>query len=217
MILLAPTVLRVWPAEFSTRVRERFGGELRRAGSFAQLCLLGAQACLDAAGSEGSLGLLYGSPLGALRAIRSALGEDLRQGEPTMPFTFIAMQPHLAGALFGQRGHAVTRAAHWHPGDQSWPFALCVARSWFADCDRVLLGWVEESEADHTAHRSDWCLVQKAPLAGAISCTPERNAAAAVPASAEDWIARVTEWRAAPRTPLLLRGEEKAWRFALGD
>jgi len=215
VILLAPTVLRIPPAEFPARVRARFHGDLRRAGSFAQLCLLGAQACLDSAGGGGSLGLLYASRLGAVRAIRSALAEDLRRGEPAMPFTFIAMQPHLAGALLAQRGYAVARAAHWHPAAESWPFALSAAKRWLEDCDRVLLGWVEESEAGDAAHCSDWCILQNAPAAGSVRCTPLERGEGIAPAAAPDWIARVATWRTAPAAPLALGGDAQAWRFAL--
>jgi len=215
VILLSPTVLRVAPAQFPARVRERFAGELRRAGSFAQLCLLGAQACLDAAGTQGSLGLLYASRFGALRAVRSALAQGLRRGEPAMPFTFIAMQPHLAGALLAQRGYAVTRAAHLHFAQESWPLALCAAQSWLGECTQVLLGWVEESESDEIAHRSDWCLLRKESVAGSVRCAPEESPEAGALATAEDWIARVAAWRLAPQSPLVLRGDEEAWRFAL--
>jgi hypothetical protein len=217
VILLAPTALRVAPADFRGRVRERFAGGLRRAGSFAQLCLLGAQACLDAAGGEGRLGFLYASRLGALHAVRAALDEGLRRGEPAMPFNFIAMQPHLAGALLAQRGYAVTRTAHLHLAPGSWPLVLRAAQGWLAECERVLLGWVEESDSEDIAHRSDWCLLRREPAAGAARCTPEKSPEAAAPATAEDWIARVAVWRDAPRSPLLLRGDEEAWRFALEE
>lgn len=215
MILLAPTLMRVPPGDFRARVRERFAGGLRRAGSFAQLCLLGAQACLDAAGKSGSLGLLHSSRLGALHAVRSGLDDGLRRGEPAMPFTFIAMQPHLAGALLAQQGHAVARTVHLHPAQESWPLVLRLAQSWLAECDRVLVGWVEESDAEGVAHRSDWCLLQQERVAGSVRCIPEDASQAAAPATAEDWIARVAAWRAAPRVPLVLRGDENAWRFAL--
>ncbi len=89
MYLLAPTALRVAPDDFPARVRARFASELRRAGRFAQLCLLGAQACLDAAGGDGPLAVLWASEFGALHAARAALAEDLARGEAAMPFTFI--------------------------------------------------------------------------------------------------------------------------------
>jgi len=217
VILLAPTVLRVPPSDFRARVRERFAGELRRSGSFAQLCLLGAQACLDTAGGEGSLGLLYTSRLGALHAIRASLNEGLRRGEPAMPFTFIAMQPHLAGALLAQRGYAVTRTIHLHLAEASWPLALRAAQGWLAECERVLVGWVEESESDDTAHRSDWCLLQRRPAAEAVRCVPDQSTQAATPATAGDWIARVAAVRFEREGPLVLRGDEEAWRFAPED
>jgi hypothetical protein len=215
MHLLAPTVLRVAPQELPARVRARFENGLRRAGSFAQLCLLGAQACLDAGAGEGRLGVLWSSKLGALKAIRSGLDDSLRRGEPVMPFTFIAMQPHLAGALLAQRGHPVSRSAHVHLAGEDWPLLLQAARGWLAECERVLLGWVEESDAPQLAHRSDWCLLQRAPSAAAVRCEPAAHADAALAATAEDWIARIAAWRAAPHSPLLLRAGEEAWRFVV--
>ena len=118
MRLRAPTVLRIAPEELRARARKRFGGELRRAGSFAQLCLLGAQACLDAAGVRGPLGVLWTSAHGAALATRAALKEGLQPGAPAMPFTFVATQPHLAAALIAQRSQAVrstVRSSEWPP------------------------------------------------------------------------------------------------------
>jgi hypothetical protein len=217
MRLLAPTVLRVTPEDFPARVRARFASDLRRTGGFAQLCLLGAQACMDACAGEGPLGVLWSSKLGALKAIRAGLDDSLRRGAPVMPFTFIAMQPHLAGALLAQRGHPVTRSAHLHLAGESWSLLLRAAQGWLAECERVLIGWVEESDAAERAHRSDWCLLQRKPAAGAVRCEPAPHENAAAAASAEDWIARVAAWRAAPRAPLLLRGGEDAWRFTLEE
>ena len=213
MYLLAPTVLRVAPDDFPARVRSRFASELRRAGRFAQLCLLGAQACLDAAGGDGPLGVLWASEFGALHATRAALDEDLRRGEPAMPFAFIAAQPHLAGALLAQRSHPVTRTACLHLAPDAWPSLPQLAQRWLAECERVLVGCVEESGSGRAAHRSDWCLLQKKPVAGAVRCERSlgpRNAAAA---TAEDWIPRVAAWRGSADAPLLLRGGEDAWSF----
>lgn len=214
MFLLAPTVLRVAPEEFSARVRARFANDLRRAGSFAQLCLLGAQACLDAAEGDGQLGLLWSSRLGALNAIRAGLDDGLRRGEPAMPFTFIAMQPHLAAALLAQRGQAVTRAAHLHLAGEAWPLTLRVAQDWLAECERVLVGRVEESDAPGAAHRSDWCLLRKMSREGAIRLEPSSDGIASA-ATAEDWVSRVVAWRSAAHAPLLLRGGDEAWRFSV--
>jgi hypothetical protein len=213
MYLLAPTVVRVAQEELPARVRARFGSELRRSGGFAQLCLLGAQACLEAAGGDGPLGVLWSSRLGALHAVRAALDESLQRGEPAMPFTFIGMQPHLAGVLLAQRAHPVTRSAHLHLADEDWSLLLSVAQGWLAECERVLIGWVEESDSGGVAHKSDWCLLQKKPLAGAIRLEPAPDEEGVAAATAADWIARVAAWRTEERRALLLRGGEDAWRF----
>lgn len=214
MYLLAPIVLRIAPEELPARVRARFGSELRRAGAFGQLCMLGAQACLDAAGDDGPLGVLWSSRLGALHAIRAALDESLPRGEPAMPFTFIGMQPHLAGALLAQRAHPVTRSAHLHLADEDWSLLLSVAQGWLAECERVLVGSVEESDSSGVAHKSDWCLLLKKPVAGAIRLEPAPHEDTAVAATAEDWIARIAAWRLESQAPLLMRGSDEAWRFA---
>ena len=214
MDLLAPTVVRLAPEELSVRVRERFGAELRRTGSFAQLCMLGAQACLEAAGGDGPLAVLWSSRLDDHRAMRSVLDESLKRGEPAMPFSFIGMQPHLAGALLAQRGHPVARSAHVYVPDDGWPLVLATARGWLDECERVLLGRVEESVSD-VQHRSDWCVLRKNPIAGAIHIEPAPDNDSSAAATATDWIERVAAWRTHPDT-LLLRGGDEAWRFTRG-
>jgi hypothetical protein len=212
--LLAPTVVRIAPEELSSQVRARFGGELRRTGSFAQLCMLGAQACLEAAGGDGPLGVLWSSRLDDHRAMRSVLDESLKRGEPVMPFSFIGMQPHLAGALLAQRGHPVARSAHVYVLDDGWPLVLATARGWLAECERVLLGRVEESVSEGVLHRSDWCVLRKNPIAGAIQLEPTPDKDSSAGATATDWLERVAAWRAG--APLLLRGGDEAWRFTRG-
>jgi len=214
--LLAPTVLRIAPEELTGQVRTRFGSDLRRSGGFAQLCMLGAQACLEAIEDVGPLGVLWSSRLGALHAVRAALDESLPRGEPAMPFTFIGMQPHLAGALLAQRGHPVTRSAHLHLADEDWSLLLSVAQGWLAECERVLVGWVEESDASDVEHKSDWCLLQKEPFSGAVRVEPVRNEGKAADATADDWIERLATWRTGSNVPLLLRGGDEAWRFTRG-
>jgi len=125
------------------------------------------------------------------------------------------MQPHLAGALLAQRAYAVTRSAHVHLADEDWSLLLSVAQGWLAECERVLLGWVEESDSASVALRSDWCLLRRKPLAGAIRLEQAPHQDASVAATAEDWIAGVAAWRTSPRAPLLLRGGENAWRFTV--
>jgi hypothetical protein len=215
--LLAPTALRISPEDFPAQVRARFAAQLRRAGRFGQLCLLGAQACLDAAGGDGPLGVLWATKHGALDATRAALDEDLRRGEPAMPFTFIATQPHLAGALLAQRSHPVTRTACLYLAPDAWPSLPRLAQRWLAECERVLVGCVEESGSGGDAHRSDWCLFQKKPAAGAVRCERSLEAENAPAATGEEWIPRVAAWRISADAPLLLRGGEDAWSFALDE
>lgn len=214
MHLLAPTVLRAAPGEMPARVRARFGAELRRAGSFTQLGLLGAHACLDAARGEGPLGVLWASERGAREATRSALDNGLQRGEPVMPFAFIATQPHLAGAFLAQRSIPVTRTAHLHLAVDAWPWLLHVARCWLAECARVLVGWVEESADGHAAHRSDWCVLQTQAARGSFRCEAAPDGAMATSATAEDWLARIVAWGAASPAPLELRGAGGTWRFS---
>jgi hypothetical protein len=211
--LVAPTVLRIAPDQLAARTRERFGGELRRAGSFAQLCLLGAQVCLDSTPGRASLGVLWASRHGALAAARTALREAAN-GEPVMPFTFVATQPHLAATLLAQRSAPVARAAFVHIESSHWPLLLRLAQTWLASCEQVLVGWVEEAAEKHGTHQSDWCVLQKEP--GELSCEPLRETRGAVAATSADWLARVAAWAAAPREPLALRGGGEAWRFAAG-
>jgi hypothetical protein len=148
-----------------------------------------------------------------LHATRAALDEDLKRGEPAMPFTFIATQPHLAGALLAQRSHPVTRTACLYLPADAWPSLPRLAQRWLAECDRVLAGCVEESGSGGAAHRSDWCLFQKKPAPGAVRCERSLGPENAAPATAEDWIPRVAAWRGAADAPLLLRGGEDAWSF----
>jgi hypothetical protein len=212
--MLAPTVLRVAPDDFPARVRARFAAELRRAGRFAQLCLLGAQACLEAAGGDGPLGVVWATKAGALDATRAALDEDLRRGEAAMPFPFIATQPHLAGALLAQRSHPVTRTACLYLAPDAWPSLPRLAQSWLAECERVLVGCVEESGSGGVAHRSDWCLFQKTRVTGAVRCERALRPKNAAAATAEDWIPRVASWSGSAAAPLLLCGDKDAWRFS---
>jgi hypothetical protein len=200
--LAAPTLLRVPANELATRARERFGGELRRAGGFAQLCMLGAQACLDQSPLGKTIGVLWSSSRGPVGAVRALLAEAAN-GEPVMPFSFLAVQPHLAATVLAQRDVPVGRAAFVRIEDDAWPWLLTQAAAWLASCERVLLGRVEEG----AVNQSDWCLVQR-DRAGVL-CEPLRETEGALSATAEDWLARV----ATAREPLALRGANEAWRF----
>ena len=171
------TVMRIPRDQLAELVRQRFAGDLRRAGTFAQVCMLGATACLDAAPRISSLGVLWASTYGAREAARAALNEAA-SGEPIMPFTFIATQPHLAATLLAQRGAPVARAAFLHVAPAEWPTLLDIAQAWLASCETVLLGWVEEA-AEGETHQSDWCLLRDKPAAAR---------GAPLPANFSDWL-----------------------------
>jgi hypothetical protein len=72
---------------------------------------------------------------------------------------------------------------------------------------------VEESDSGGVVHKSDWCLLRRKPLAGAIRLEPAPHEDPALAATAEDWIARVAAWRTGSKAPLLLRGGEDVWCF----
>lgn len=148
--------LRIPRDQLAERVRQRFGGELRRAGTFAQVGMLGAVACLEAAPRASSLGVLWCSTYGAREAAEAALAE-IAGDQPVMPFTFVATQPHLLATLLAQRGMPVTRAAFVHVDPSRWPMLLDLARTWLGTCEAVLLGYVEEGQP----HCSDWRLLRK--------------------------------------------------------
>jgi len=209
MFLLAPTLVNLAPAELAGAVRARFGSELRRLGAFTQLCQLGAQACIEAAGTGGRLGVLLATENGALTATRAALDDGPRRGEPVMPSAFIATQTNLAGALLARRSHDVARAACLYLGAQDWPWLLRMARGWLAECERVAVGWVEEA-ARGEPHHSHWCILARQAGAPAIHCEP---ATAGTAATSGDWIARVALWRNSPGAPLELHASHLGWRF----
>lgn len=148
--------LRIPRNQLAQEVRARFGGELRRAGTFAQIGMLGAVACLEKAPPARSLGVLWFSTYGAREATQAALAEAA-SGEPVMPFTFVATQPHLLSTLLAQRGIPVARAAFVHLAPPEWPVLLDLARTWLGTCEAVLLGYVEEGQP----HCSDWRLLRK--------------------------------------------------------
>lgn len=208
MFLLAPTLVNLSQEMLVKEVRARFGSELRRLGVFTQLCLLGAQTCLEASGTSGRLGVLLATEHGGLTAARAALDDGLRRGEPMMPFTFIATQANLAGAMLARRSHDVARAACLYLEAKDWPWHLRIARNWLAQCERVAVGWVQDA-AQGEPHRSHWCLLAREAATG-IRCQPAEAGAAA---TAHDWIARVAAWSAAPGAPLELRGGDQGWRF----
>lgn len=209
MVLLAPTLVNLAPADLADAVRTRFGSELRRLGAFTQLCQVGAQACIEASGSSGRLGVLLATAHGALTATRAVLDDGPRRGEPAMPSAFIATQINLAGALLARRSHVVVRATCLYLEAQDWPWLPRIASGWLAECERVAVGWVEEA-AQGEPHRSHWCIFVRQAAAPGFHCEP---AAAGPAAVTGDWIARVAAWGDAPAAPLALRGRHQGWRF----
>ena len=191
MFLLAPTLMNLSQEIFVKEVRARFGSELRRLGAFTQLSLLGAQACLGASGTAGRLGVLLATEHGGLTAARAALGDGLRRGEPMMPFTFIATQTSLAGALLARREHDVARAAclYLEPGD--WPWLLRIARSWLAQCERVAVGWVEDA-AGGEPHRSYWGVLVRDGAGIPVPAGED-----GLPATMGEWLGRFSSHRRA--------------------
>lgn len=148
------------PDSLRAEVREHFGAELRRLGVFTQLCQLGAERCLEAAGGvPARLGVLVGTAHGARSAVLAALDEGLARGEPVMPFTFIATQTSLAGALFARRQPGIVRSACFYFAQENWNALADLAGAWLAGgCGGVLVGWVEESCAPGEPHRARWAL-----------------------------------------------------------
>jgi len=108
--LLAPTVLRVAQEDLPARWRALRGRAAPRRRLRA--ALPARRASLP--GRRGRRRPARG-PVGervrrrARHARRARRGLEARRA--AMPFTFIAMQPHLAGALLAQRSHPVTRTA----------------------------------------------------------------------------------------------------------
>src|SRR5262249_1919794 len=113
-----------------------------------------------AAGGAGTLGMLWTSSRGAVGATGAALAE-LRSGEPLMPYTFIATQPHLGAALFAQHVHPLARSAFLYLDPHGGPWLRALAQAWFGECDRVMIGQVEESTEPSVEHRSEWYLLVK--------------------------------------------------------
>lgn len=103
MILKSHVVLDPLPADWRDQLALRLGTRPRRIGAWAELALLGARLCLDAAQEEhlptGALLRIVGvhGPMGATRVV----AEQATQGLP-LPFTFMQSQPSQTLAALGQ-------------------------------------------------------------------------------------------------------------------
>ena len=139
------------PADWHARLCTRLGQRPRRLGTWAELAIYGARACLDLAGEEtlapGAL-LIVASLRGPMTATRTAIAQAHQGGLP-MPFTFLQSQP-------GQMLAGLCRHLPWR-GDAR--FVLSRDEQVLLDLVRretgpagVLLGWVDEGAAP----RSEW-------------------------------------------------------------
>jgi hypothetical protein len=103
LTLVAHVVLDPLPADWRDQLARRLGTRPRRIGGWAELALLGARLCLDAAHEEqlapGALLRVVGvhGPMGATRGV----AEQAAQGLP-LPFTFMQSQPSQMLAALSQ-------------------------------------------------------------------------------------------------------------------
>lgn len=103
LILKAHVALDPLPADWRDQLARRLGTRPRRIGGWAELALLGARLCLDAAQEEqlpaGTLLRVVGvhGPMGATRLV----AEQATQGLP-LPFTFMQSQPSQTLAALSQ-------------------------------------------------------------------------------------------------------------------
>ncbi|MET0349323.1 MAG: beta-ketoacyl synthase N-terminal-like domain-containing protein [Rhizobacter sp.] len=142
------------PADWRDTLAKRLGHRPRRLGPWAELALLGARQCLDAAGEDTlppDALLRVASWRGADTATAAAL-DQCRTGQP-MPFTFLQSQP-------SQMLAALSQHLHWQ-GDARFLIAddtkhlLALARHEVGPAG-LLIGWVEEGAVAGTEARSEW-------------------------------------------------------------
>ena len=138
------------PTDWRALLAHHVGNRVRRLGSWAELGLHGALACLATAGESqlpAEAGLLVCSQHGPAMAMRSAVMQG--QGELPMPLTFVQTQPsQLLATLSAQ--------LQWC-GDgrfvaQADPLAVLQLALAMAEQQPggLLLGWVNELDTPHT-------------------------------------------------------------------
>ena len=140
--LLAHVAVDPLPADWRGRLADRLGESPRRLGSWAELALYGARACLDAAHEPAlpaGATLRVASLSGPLRATRTVI-DQARAGMP-MPFAFMQSQP-------SQMLAALSRHLAWQ-GDAGFtlsrdPQAVLQLAQLEAGPAGLLIGWVEE-------------------------------------------------------------------------
>ncbi|PKO57551.1 MAG: hypothetical protein CVU25_07600 [Betaproteobacteria bacterium HGW-Betaproteobacteria-19] len=154
----ARITLELDSAELTHRARTALGAPVRRAGTLAELCLAGVDACLDATATEQGLArstaVLFASRSGPRAAFHRVLEDLCLRNEDPMPFDFLATQAMLA-ALPLKHCLPELEAACYLPltGDTElqWLRMTTLARAWLASGrhDRVLLGMVEPGQDKH--------------------------------------------------------------------
>lgn len=168
------------PPDWREALAVRLGERPRRLGAWAELALFGARACLDAA-SERQL------PAGALLRLASLIGptttvlralDDMRDGTPPLPYTFLQSQPAVAMAAIAAQlewsGDAVLLNCR-EPVEQLRA-ALAAAQA-AEPAAGLLLGWVEEAPEPYSC----WLrLVPSSAVAG-VHWPPMRVAEAMSP------------------------------------
>lgn len=142
LALVAQVELDPLPADWREQLVQRLGTRPRRIGGWAELALLGARLCLDAAG-EATLApgatLRVGSLSGPMSATRSVAGQA-REGLP-LPFSFMQSQPSQMLAALGQHLGWQGDARFIQTRDVSATLRLAQLECGPAG---LLIGWVEE-------------------------------------------------------------------------
>ncbi|MCK9259096.1 MAG: hypothetical protein M0P63_04970 [Azoarcus sp.] len=127
---------------------------LRRAGAFAELCLVGVDACAADDEYSGSIAILVASRSGPRQAFTRVLEDLCLRSEAPMPFDFLATQAVLA-ALPLQKRLPALGALLYLPGTDDcnvlWQRMTQLANAWLADGRHrhVLIGIVEPGTPQH--------------------------------------------------------------------
>jgi hypothetical protein len=161
------------PPDWHARLVQRLGQRPRRIGSWAELALYGARACLDAAGEDtlppGAL-LCVASLLGPVEVTREAIAQSA-SGLPK-PFSFLQSQPSQMLAALCQHLRWSGDARFMFTRDPALLMRLLQLES---GPEGALLGWVEEG-AEGRAPRSEWWRLRTGSTsAPAAAPSPDRR------------------------------------------
>lgn len=148
--------------ELTCRARTALGAPVRRAGTLAELCLAGVDACIEAGPGDRapacSTAVLFASRSGPRAAFHRVLEDLCLRNEDPMPFDFLATQAMLAALPLHKRLPDLATASYLPltgDGELQWQRMTALARAWLASGrhDRVLLGMVEPGR---DLHRCEW-------------------------------------------------------------